>query len=164
MRTDLKNFIGVGQLALVHSAKGSTWEEHKYIKRLNGTYYYPNDYEGGRHLPSGSEGESESKEESLNDAGSTLSSDDIEKLAREVIRGNFGNGQVRKELLGGYYKQIQDRVNEIYRGKTGSTKVSEVSEKEVETGKEMIEKVIENIPASTNGLDYERIFSVYRKK
>lgn len=37
--------------ALVHSAKGSTWEEHKYIKRIDGTYYYPDSYEGGRHLP-----------------------------------------------------------------------------------------------------------------
>lgn len=38
---------------LCHSAKGSTWEEHKYIKRIDGTYYYPDNYEGGRHLPNG---------------------------------------------------------------------------------------------------------------
>lgn len=35
---------------LQHSAKGSTWEDHKYIKRINGVYYYPDSYEGGRHL------------------------------------------------------------------------------------------------------------------
>lgn len=36
-----------------HSAKGTTWEEHKYIKRIDGTYYYPDSYKGGRHLPDG---------------------------------------------------------------------------------------------------------------
>ena len=35
---------------LQHSAKGSTWKDHKYIKRLNGTYYYPKGYKGGRQL------------------------------------------------------------------------------------------------------------------
>ena len=38
---------------IIHSAKGSTWEDHKYIKRVDGVYYYPDSYEGGRHLPDG---------------------------------------------------------------------------------------------------------------
>lgn len=46
---------------LEHSAKGSEWEEHKYIKRVDGTYYYPDSYEGGRHLP---KGDSEKKDDS----------------------------------------------------------------------------------------------------
>ena len=54
MRPDFRNFQGSGLLALAHSAKGTTWENHKYIKRIDGTYYYPNSYVGGRHLPSGS--------------------------------------------------------------------------------------------------------------
>jgi len=40
----------VKDLYLKHSAKGSEWENHKYIKRIDGTYYYPDSYEGGRHL------------------------------------------------------------------------------------------------------------------
>lgn len=36
---------------LAHSAKGSEWKKHKYIKKADGKYYYPNSYEGGRHLP-----------------------------------------------------------------------------------------------------------------
>ena len=28
-----------------HSAKGSEWKDHKYIKRVDGTYYYPDDYD-----------------------------------------------------------------------------------------------------------------------
>lgn len=35
---------------LQHSAKGSSWKKHKYIKRVDGTYFYPKNYEGGRHL------------------------------------------------------------------------------------------------------------------
>ena len=34
-------------MSLQHSAKGSTWKDHKYIKRVNGTYFYPKGYKGG---------------------------------------------------------------------------------------------------------------------
>lgn len=220
MGPDFKEFRGVGIQTLLHSAKGSTWKEHIYIKRLNGTYYYPDDYEGGRHLPKGEKNDTSSSNDNLLDklegvtgmkrdelsnlvnlarekgydskefkellgilsegddeqakkmvdlmkqesSSPTLSSDDVEKLANEVIRGNFGNGQVRKDLLGEYYKQVQDRVNEIYREKSGSTKLSDVSKEQVKKGEEIIEKVIDNIPSTTKGLDYETIYSVYRKK
>lgn len=47
-----KNYaIGPSKDFLAHSAKGTTWEKHNYIKVENGKYYYPDDYEGGRHLP-----------------------------------------------------------------------------------------------------------------
>jgi len=40
---------------LAHSAKGTQWDEdkRKYIKVEDGKYYYPDSYEGGRHLPKG---------------------------------------------------------------------------------------------------------------
>lgn len=31
-----------------HSAKGSVWENHKYVKKIDGVYYYPVGYEDGR--------------------------------------------------------------------------------------------------------------------
>lgn len=40
------------QLWLVHSAKGSSWEDHAYLKVIDGKYYYPDSYKGGRHLSS----------------------------------------------------------------------------------------------------------------
>ena len=40
---------------------------------------------------------------------------DVETNARRVIRGDFGNGQVRKDRLGSSYSEIQGRVNEMYR-------------------------------------------------
>lgn len=161
MRPDFKQFIGVGQMALLHSAKGSTWENHKYIKRIDGTYYYPDSYEGGRHISDapGSGGENSSDTAPEIDS---LSENDVENLAREVIRGNFANGQERKELLGEYYQQVQDRVNEILLGSSGSKKVSDVSEEQTDVGEKAVEKAASS--SATKGLDYEKIFSVYRKK
>ena len=39
----------------------------------------------------------------------------IEEEAKQVIRGKYGNGDVRKRNLGGRYAEIQRRVNEMYR-------------------------------------------------
>ena len=41
---------------------------------------------------------------------------DIEQLAKDVIRGNYGNGKARKSALGDLYDRVQQRVNEILRG------------------------------------------------
>jgi TP901 family phage tail tape measure protein len=41
----------------------------------------------------------------------------VTSMARRVIRGEFGNGQARRNALGGDYQMIQDRVNRIlYQG------------------------------------------------
>lgn len=205
---------------LSHSAKGSTWEEHKYIKRIDGTYYYPDSYEGGRHLPDGekeesglskddvldkleditgmkregltnlwnlsrekgydskefkellwilSEGDEDQGERMIellkqgNSSGS-LSSDDVEKLAKEVIRGNFGNGQVRKDLLGDHYGQVQRRVDELMKGSVGSMPVSEGNNESIKKA----EEVAKSLSSSSNsnvhsGVDIKKVLSVYRK-
>ena len=39
----------------------------------------------------------------------------LEQTAKDVIRGNFGNGEVRKQKLGDQYSEIQNKVNEMYR-------------------------------------------------
>ena len=54
---------------LIHSQKGSEWKDHKYVKREgtsgkleeDGKYYYPDSYEGGRHLPKGNSQRKSSK-------------------------------------------------------------------------------------------------------
>ena len=38
---------------------------------------------------------------------------DIENLARRVIKGEFGNGQERRNRLGNLFPAVQNRVNEI---------------------------------------------------
>lgn len=116
---------------IAHSAKGSSWKDHKYIKRVNGTYYYPASYEGGRHLDDETSKSEDNSKEPVGALETTadLSEEDIEALAREVIRGNFDNGQERKELLGEAYQKIQDRVNKILLGdSTGNKKVSSATD------------------------------------
>ena len=39
---------------------------------------------------------------------------DIEQKAKSVIRGDFGNGQERKNRLGSEYSEVQKKVNELY--------------------------------------------------
>ena len=164
---------------LKHSGiKGMEWKNHKYIRKANGQYYYPegsnaskvSEYKKGDpdfddknydeknrlgdtdffaftrpdgkvvileedmkwELPSGQKvdsemikrlqglGQSKTNDEFINNVTSAisggsngkLSEKDIDNLSNEVIRGNFKNGQQRKELLGAYYQQIQDRVNQ----------------------------------------------------
>ena len=56
---------------------------------------------------------------SLSKQTTTTTSQDVdggvEENARRVIRGDFGNGQTRKDKLGSSYSEIQGRVNEMYR-------------------------------------------------
>lgn len=41
--------------------------------------------------------------------------DSVEAKAKQVIRGIYGNGFVRKQKLGNDYAEIQGKVNEMYR-------------------------------------------------
>lgn len=47
------------------------------------------------------------------DTNATNRADVINSLALKVIRGDFGNGQERKDKLGQFYREIQTRVNEL---------------------------------------------------
>ena len=55
-----------------------------------------------------------SKKEDIKTA-SNHSVEYVEKKALSVIRGNYGNGEERKNKLGTEYQVIQDKVNEMYR-------------------------------------------------
>lgn len=172
--------------ALAHyGVKGMEWGKHKYIKRANGSYYYPEGNSGAEFseyvkgdpdfdksnkseknrvgnsdfffftkpdgtvvvleedmkwkLPKGTKLTNEMTERlnNFNQDGTLIGDDwireatkaitgkendgslsgrDVDNLAREVIRGNFKNGQDRKNLLGADYQQVQNRVNELLRG------------------------------------------------
>lgn len=45
----------------------------------------------------------------------SLPSGSLEQKAKEVIRGNYGNGIERKQKLGEQYTEIQSKVNEMYK-------------------------------------------------
>ena len=127
---------------LQHSSEGSSWKKHKYLKRVDGTYYYPDTYEGGRHLPDGEKEESNSKID--------LSEKDVEKLAKEVIRGNFGNGQERKDLLGENYEEIQKRVNELMKGSVGSKTIPSDKTKAIGIAEEAAKRAVSLVNAYRN--------------
>ena len=48
--------------------------------------------------------------------GEPVVTDDIDKLAHDVINGVFGNGDARRATLGDKYDAVQARVNEILGG------------------------------------------------
>lgn len=122
---------------ITHSAKGSTWKKHKYLREVSGKYYYPDDYEGGRHLPKGGKDgngkpsslpkeEDEKKSSGSSKKSSKVSvennnsavSDEITKksvsqLALDVISGELGTIAQYKEQLGPKYEKVQERVKEI---------------------------------------------------
>lgn len=169
IRPNFRDFSG-GSTLIIHSAKGSTWKDHKYIKKIDGTYYYPKDYKGGgRKIGSSdkegilsqleditgmkreylselyevsrkqgyksdeykelleelSEGDpdqakkmekllkSEKSSKDSKSEGYEVTKEDYEDIAREVIRGGFGNGAKRKELLGDHYSEVQSIVNRM---------------------------------------------------
>lgn len=56
-----------------------------------------------------------SKQTTTTQEASATINGDVEENARRVIRGDFGNGQIRKDKLGTSYSEIQGRVNEMYR-------------------------------------------------
>lgn len=55
----------------------------------------------------------------------------IQNLALKVIRGDFGNGQDRKNKLGKYYTEIQNRVNQLMK-EMGSKKKSQTTLKQAD--------------------------------
>ena len=141
IRPDYRVFRARSQ-SFQHSSEGSSWKNHKYIKRVDGTYYYPDSYEGGRHLPDEEIEESNSKID--------LSENDVEKLAKEVIRGNFGNGQARKDLLGENYEKIQKRVNELMKGSAGSKTIPSDKTKDISIAEEAAKRAVALVETDRN--------------
>ncbi|MCD8386023.1 MAG: hypothetical protein LUD17_03925 [Bacteroidales bacterium] len=50
-----------------------------------------------------------------NAASAQASNADIDVLAKKTIKGNYGNGKVRKQKLGDKYPRVQARVNQMMR-------------------------------------------------
>lgn len=130
--------------AISHSAKGSTWEKHKYVKVIDGVYYYPNTYEKGRKIESllkkknlkSLKDDGELKTGKLVDlkkkGKKELSDEDkkkrrkrINRLAKDVISGKYGVGQERMDKLGKKYSRVQNRVNQMLLGKDAAKRIAD---------------------------------------
>lgn len=57
--------------------------------------------------------EQEEKKDETQNEGSRLTDEQAQDYARRVIRGEFGNGQERRDKLGDKYEQVQALVNAI---------------------------------------------------
>lgn len=70
-------------------------------------------------------------------ATSSTPSGSIDKMARDVLAGKYGNGDARKKALGSNYDAVQKRVNEILGGKATASASKGVDElaREVIQGK-----------------------------
>lgn len=160
-RPDFRSFVGMNRV-MIHSAKGSEWEEHMYVKKVDGNYYYPEGYDKGRTIDSLPGGGGGSDEES--ESGEDLTEDDVHALALQVIRGDFGNGQIRKDLLGEDYDVIQSKVNELMRaGNYGSAPMdSEESDKAAEKGEKAAKKAAST--QASKGIDMDKVLSVYKEQ
>lgn len=201
MLPDYRFYVGKGLNQILHSAKGTTWSNHKYIKKVDGTYYYPDDLnkekeqkneydqkdEYGVNLNEVEQGvydyvfnnlkdidpssvspetwqnfikeyikfvggdpndipdsEIQKIQENVSEhysekQNSELNEEDIDKLASEAIKGNFGNGRTRKELLGDNYERVQKRINEIMKNKKQKIK-DKSNNKLIDLGNQMINK------------------------
>ena len=69
---------------------------------VDGDFFYGDKTAWGKYVSSDIDTQNDGYDES------TLS------LASRVIKGEFGNGQDRRDALGSRYNQVQDKVNELY--------------------------------------------------
>lgn len=65
--------------------------------------------------PNTNERTSHEANSTISNTESSLSSNSLVQKAKEVIRGNYGNGIERKQKLGEQYTEIQGKVNEMYK-------------------------------------------------
>lgn len=96
-------------IRIMHSAKGSSWGDHKYLRKEGDKYVYADSAESsGSSSKTSSTSSTDSKSKSK-----TKDEFDLDAAATKIIRGEFGNGSDRKNRLGSTYKEVQKRVNEM---------------------------------------------------
>lgn len=150
-RPDFRNFRGRSGVSVVsddqlkHSAKGTTWDEHKYVKVIDGVYYYPVGYEKGRTVDSLKDSDKgdtfDSKkelskvkdhfDEYMKERGINvwdLPKEQIDEMqraiAKEIESGNNPD-KILKELRedtgsSSSKKSVEELANEVIRGKHGN--------------------------------------------
>lgn len=154
-------------LAIQHSAKGSVWENHKYIKRVDGTYYYPDSYEGGRHLSDAEKKKKEEDETSYEDYKSIENKifKEMKKFSKDdagqKVRGDFGTilwekfGINYQDLTEDEKKEIdqvqRDLADRIGKRKDIKTKVSKASDSKIKLSAKDVDNLAKEVKAGKFG-------------
>lgn len=125
---------------LVHSAKGTSWKNHKYIKKVGNKYYYKD--EKGE-LVEGDPSDNgdiltETKESTTSSSKSKKSkksteTDHIKALANKVMAGKLGQNQLRKATSSKDYIKVMNTINSKFKKPSSSGSSSKSKEKEKKT-------------------------------
>lgn len=121
-RLDYRAFVG-GQF-IAHSAKGSTWDKHKYVKVVDGKYYYPASYEGGRHI--NTEKSKEIIAKATGFISKKKSSDESEKKNETSVRESLRDKKKSEEEktvtsnVSGSLTDLKSKTSETKKGKKRS--------------------------------------------
>ena len=125
---------------IIHSAKGTTWRNHKYIKKVGNKYYYKN--EKGE-LVEGDPSDNgdiltETKESTTKSSKSSKSkksteTDRIKALANKVMAGKLGQNQLRKATSSKDYIKVMNAINSKFKKPSSSGSSSKSKEKEKKT-------------------------------
>ena len=125
---------------LVHSAKGTSWKNHKYIKKVGNKYYYKD--EKGE-LVEGDPSDNgdiltETKESTTSSSKSKKSkksteTDRIKALANKVMAGKLGQNQLRKATSSKDYIKVMNTINSKFKKPSSSSSSSKSKEKEKKT-------------------------------
>ena len=131
---------------IIHSAKGTTWRNHKYIKKVGNKYYYKN--EKGE-LVEGDPSDNgdiltETKESTSKSSKSKKSTetDRIKALANKVMAGKLGQNQLRKATSSKDYIKVMNTINSKFKkpSSSGSSSKSKDKDKEKKTSEKKTTK------------------------
>lgn len=189
IRSDFREFQGQGVnellhygMSLSHSAKGSTWEDHKYVKKIDGVYYYPVGYEDGRTIDDLSSKNRDDKKEEKNSKSTkekieqvkyhfdeylkekdidwrTLPKEEVDAVQRTIVRLlESGGSDSIEELL----KNLKPEKKKKKTIKNNENKSEEMSMNKVEEKKK--KKTTSFSSIKKKSVDLNKVFSVYRNK
>ena len=132
--------FGMTDNYLIHSAKGTSWKNHKYIKKVGNKYYYKD--EKGE-LVEGDPSDNgdiltETKELTTSSSKSKKSkksteTDRIKALANKVMAGKLGQNQLRKATSSKDYIKVMNTINSKFKKPSSSGSSSKSKEKEKKT-------------------------------
>lgn len=129
--------FGMTDNYLIHSAKGTSWKNHKYIKKVGNKYYYKD--EKGE-LVEGDPSDNgdimtETKESTTSSSKSKKSTETerIKALANKVMAGKLGQNQLRKATSSKDYIKVMNTINSKFKKPSSSGSSSKSKEKEKKT-------------------------------
>lgn len=125
---------------LVHSAKGTSWKNHKYIKKVGNKYYYKDEKgelvegdpsDNGDILTETKESTTSSSK--FKKSKKSTETDRIKALANKVMAGKLGQNQLRKATSSKDYIKVMNTINSKFKKPSSSGSSSKSKEKEKKT-------------------------------